>query len=469
MVLYILNTIITSGLALLCYQLFLKREKTFVFNRFYLVLSLMACIVAPILSIETESAITLTDVSNALSIESSVALVDDYETAIVEEMNSSSFNFWHLLITFYGIISMLLVLRFLKNLYAIIKLTKPVKQIEGKLKIVELIEASNSFSFFNYIFISKHILKNPEEIKLILKHEKAHCFQKHSIDIILIELLKCLFWFNPFLWLYKRAIVENHEFLADEAVINNGVDIMDYSQSIIRTKKMISVYAMSSGFNMVQTKNRLKMLHQSKSTVIRQLIKTIATLTVFICVFMISVSASHKAPIVVVIDAGHGGKDSGHLNEKDINLSIAKLLTAKSNDEIIIKLLRQEDKFISLSDRAKFINSVKPDLFLSIHCNKSTDVTNAGVEAFYYNKGKYKDASHDFSKLLVSEQLEGTPERGRVKTANFYLLRQIDCPAALLELGFLSNPNDESRLRSANGQLEVVNAIYDALAGYHTF
>lgn len=463
MLLYILNTVLASGLALLFYHLLLKHEKTFVFNRFYLLGSLMLCLVAPLLSIEAEVPVTISDVSEVLSIESSVTVVDDYETTIVEDMNSSSFNFWHGILMLYGFVSLVLIFRFFRNFVAIMRLTKPIEQTIGKLKIVAMQESSNSFSFFNYIFIDKVTLANTEATQLILKHEKAHCQQKHSIDIICIEVLKCMFWFNPFVWLCKRAIVENHEFLADEAVVTNGVGISKYSKSLIHTQKSIVRYAMSSGFNIIQTKNRLKMLHQSKSTVMKTIVKSTTVLILFAMVFMVSISASYKAPIVVVVDAGHGGKDSGHLDEKTINLNIAKLLKAKSNRKVTIKLLRENDDFLTLQERAKRVNALKPDLFLSIHCNASKDASYSGVEAYYFENGKYKDASHTFSKLLVSAQLDATVEKGRVKTASFYLLKHIDCTASFLELGFLTNPKDKKRLTSKAGQLETANAIFDAL------
>lgn len=122
-----------------------------------------------------------------------------------------------------------------------------------------------TFSFFNYLFWDNSQEYTEEEKEQILAHEKAHIDQKHSFDIIFIEVLKVLFWFNPLMYLYKNLLEEVHEYAADNAVIGKKNPAL-YSQLLVRTvfKKMGFEYGSYFGKN--KTLKRLNMMKKVAST-----------------------------------------------------------------------------------------------------------------------------------------------------------------------------------------------------------
>lgn len=160
--------------------------------------------------------------------------------------------------------------------------------------------------------------------------------------------------------------------------------------------------------------------------------------------------------IFVVLDAGHGGKDqgtcAGDILEKDINLAVT-LKLAEKLDEMGAEVLltRETDVKIDLEDRAKLANKEKADLFVSIHCNYYEDSTKIkGLECYY------QETSEDGKELAerISQAFDGIEEvenRG-LKTANYRVLRKTDMPAVLIELGYMSNPEECKKLTDEDYQ-----------------
>ncbi len=168
---------------------------------------------------------------------------------------------------------------------------------------------------------------------------------------------------------------------------------------------------------------------------------------------------------VIVIDPGHGGKDSGAIGingiqEKNVVLNIAKeILKLNKNikDPFDIYLTRYSDTLISLSDRTKLAKSLKADIFISLHCNHSDNPNARGIEVYVADGiSKYSDDSTWFAFQLQDELNKklGFEIRG-VKFASFQVLKENanSYPSVLLELGFLSNPNEEHYLSNSSGKI----------------
>lgn len=170
----------------------------------------------------------------------------------------------------------------------------------------------------------------------------------------------------------------------------------------------------------------------------------------------------------LVIDAGHGGKDPGAcgngLKEKDINLSIALLLKQKLEPykkEINLKLTRENDTFLELSDRTKISNDFKADLFISIHCNSSSNTNAQGVETYCYRLTNNKGASAIHSEIIDAKLY--TKDR-KVKEANYYVLKHTKAHAVLVELAFISNKEDAKILKEK--QNDIAEAILRGILNY---
>jgi N-acetylmuramoyl-L-alanine amidase len=220
---------------------------------------------------------------------------------------------------------------------------------------------------------------------------------------------------------------------------------------------------------------------------------------------------------IIVLDPGHGGKDPGAIGfskknfEKDIVLSVAKKLKTmlEENLNVTVLLTREDDSFVSLQDRTKFANRNKANLFISLHCNAHSRVSAKGVEVFYLSTAKtddaravealenavvyeyeggteavkrYDDLSFILADMAQNEHLKESNElairlqqdlvtasnltdRG-VKQANFYVLRGAFMPSVLVELGFLSNKEEEQLLINKQFQDKLITALFDGIRSF---
>jgi TonB-dependent SusC/RagA subfamily outer membrane receptor len=119
------------------------------------------------------------------------------------------------------------------------------------------------FSFHNAIYLNRN-LHTEEDLKEIIQHEFVHIKQKHSVDILLGELLCIVMWFNPFAWFMRRAIRQNLEFIADRYVLNNGLDKKQYQYLLLKVMGN-NHYSVVANFNFSSLKNRIAMMNQMKT------------------------------------------------------------------------------------------------------------------------------------------------------------------------------------------------------------
>ena len=249
---YIYKMIALSAIYILLYFVFLEKEKNHHFKRFYLLISALFSVLVPLLSIPYGSIEVVESIS-----QNNAELMILPETKLVEPSIFTKENLlWAIYILGFSIL-------FLKFSWGIFKLIKEIKFSEKiKQDHFQFILKQNKFtpySFWNAIFLNKSdFLEGKIDYKIIL-HEKAHVNQKHSIDIIFIEIMLCIFWFNPAFYFYRKAIVTNHEFLADEAVLSQNKDIISY-QKLILNELISEKILFTHPFNLHNTKKRIIMM-----------------------------------------------------------------------------------------------------------------------------------------------------------------------------------------------------------------
>lgn len=242
---------------------------------------------------------------------------------------------------------------------------------------------------------------------------------------------------------------------------------------------------------------------------------------ILLCLLTLVAGASAKQ-FTVVIDAGHGGKDPGALGkrgrEKDINLRVAKefgRLVRENMNDVKVVFTRDDDVFVPLQDRSAIANRANGDLFVSIHVNASKTTAACGAETytiglaksdanfevakrensvilledgykeryqgfdprspesyimFEFMQSKFSDQSIEMAAYIQDEFIELKRYNRGVRQENFWVLHQTKMPSVLIELGFISNPDEEKYLLSDNGNRELASAIYKAFARYkHEF
>lgn len=251
----ILKIILCSLLLIAIYYLFLQREKIFRFNRFYLLFALIFSYTIPFVKINLPS----------ISEKKSQLIFEEVTTQqLIQKANQTSdFNWMNLILIIYFLISFALIIRSLMSIRKILKLKGT--DIIYKSQNVKLIEKDlPPFSFWNKIYLSKKHFEDQIDHRIFL-HETTHLVQKHSLDLILVEILNAISWFNPAIYFYKKAIKDNHEFLADEVIVQKQFNIKDYQNLILAEVLNAQNLSLINQFNFNNTKKRFIMMTTKKS------------------------------------------------------------------------------------------------------------------------------------------------------------------------------------------------------------
>ncbi|OZI07808.1 hypothetical protein BWI93_12635 [Siphonobacter sp. BAB-5385] len=263
---YILKSILCSILFLLIYKILLERETMFVFNRFYLLMSLGASLAIPLLTIELDNS----EVIPATEVVYRLTGNEVNRPLITVEKQAVTFEQYAWLV--YALVTGILGIRFLKNVLAVVWKIRKAMVIRDSVKIVLLDEDELPYSFMNYVFVSKRSYQKQEIEAQIWQHELAHIRQRHTWDILFMELVQVCWWFNPAVYVYQKMIRMNHEYLADHAVLSIDPEVKKYQRLLV--SKVSQGLFLTSSFNYVTTKKRLLMMTKMTSkfrTVIMQL------------------------------------------------------------------------------------------------------------------------------------------------------------------------------------------------------
>ncbi|MEO6839017.1 MAG: M56 family metallopeptidase [Ginsengibacter sp.] len=287
---YIIKIILCSALFLLVYFLFLEKEKMYRFNRFYLLFSIAISLVAPFITIHIEKDMPLQTVNNFVLLPGET-IQENISTQKISKIETlqKHLNTQEILLLVYWSITAFLLILFATNLLKIYLKTRNKKYIPYKCSRLILIEENlTPHSFLNCMFLNKVAFEKGEIEEEILYHELTHIKQHHSLDVLLIELVSVFFWFNPFIHLYKRAIKLNHEFLADEEVINKFQNIHSYQYLLIDKTSQQKAIAVTSQFNFLITKKRLIMITKHKSPKMAFIKQSLAIVVLITAVFAFS-------------------------------------------------------------------------------------------------------------------------------------------------------------------------------------
>lgn len=236
MIVFLLKSSACLAIFLMFYKLLLEKECMHTFKRYYLLLAMVLALVIPSITFtEYVEVIPTTTMTAPVDMISTETAMDIRENTAALEVNTTGIDYWPLLLwTLYGLGVLLFSLKFFFNLQ---KIARNIRNNQ-KLKIDSIInvllkDAIVPHTFLNYIFLNRQKFESNEIPKDVLVHEATHARQKHSLDVLFVELLQIVFWFNPLIHLVKKSIKLNHEFLADEAVLQQGSATADYQNTLL--------------------------------------------------------------------------------------------------------------------------------------------------------------------------------------------------------------------------------------------
>jgi len=263
MIIYLIKSSLCLAIVLGVYKLLLEREKMLQFNRAYLIFGMCFSLVVPFMTIQpvvqtidVVSLHTLQDLGG-FNLQSDTPITPVIEPTWTWESG---------VMLIYIVIVALLGIRFITNLYRITKRLENGSKISlGKALLVLTSDVCSPHTFLKYIFLNKRAYDHEEIDQELITHELTHARHLHSVDILIVEIIRIVFWFNPLWTLYKRTIQLNHEFIADEAVIKSHNVLYEYQQLLISTCATDHKNTLASNFNFYQTKKRLTMMTRKSS------------------------------------------------------------------------------------------------------------------------------------------------------------------------------------------------------------
>ena len=264
MIEYLIKFFTLSLLSYLACRLFINYCQNYKASRFWLLFCLCFSVLIPLISFE----ISANSIISTINLEQMV-VNDDLNIASSPLVNSEkkAFSGKTILIAIYIITVLALTLRFYLNIKSLLKKQKDAEQVNYNGHAIYLLDENvKPFTFLKSIFINKQDWLTHKNKPELINHEIHHKNLNHSLDILFIEFLKVIFWFNPVLYAYKTLIQSNHEYQVDNAIISNGVDAKSYTHIIIdyTFKPKTKYYSLSSGFSLSLIKNRIHMISKFK-------------------------------------------------------------------------------------------------------------------------------------------------------------------------------------------------------------
>ncbi|MEI6434621.1 MAG: M56 family metallopeptidase [Bacteroidota bacterium] len=255
---YLFDTTLCVSVLYAIYWFFLRRDTFFQMNRFYLLAMALFSTLLPLLPLRW----TLSNASASMVVllEPVIITPDRVEQTIQAHLQWIEIA---AVVYFTGVL--IFLLRFALQLIQIHRITRRFGIMERNGQRVVFVDRGFSpFSFFNIVYINEAAVP-ANSLPAILEHERVHIRQRHSLDIILIELTTILQWFNPVIWLAAREIKSIHEYLADEGVLQNGIIRSQYQQMILDESIGVRVNNLTNNFNVSLLKKRIAMMTKSKS------------------------------------------------------------------------------------------------------------------------------------------------------------------------------------------------------------
>lgn len=258
LLLYLLKVSVGTMLLYLCYILFFSTDTFYLRNRIFLIGLLLVSMIMPLLNVFNLFA-TESSIENTNSIKSIILSGSSFESTISEKITSFDLN--SILIRIYFLITGLFLLRILSSVAQTFMIIQKGTIQNTKFPKVVLSEMKHPpFSFFPYVVIPKKTFESGDYLE-ILEHETAHIRQGHTFDLLFSEFLTAFLWFNPFMWLIKRSLVLNHEYLADYFSLKGSCNVKEYQFKLLKIPSSLMNVPLAHNFSSL-IKKRIVMINK---------------------------------------------------------------------------------------------------------------------------------------------------------------------------------------------------------------
>lgn len=362
---FLLKSAISLIVFLGFYYLILEREKIHKFNRFYLLISILISLIIPFVTFEFIEFVETAPViqyDEPINIEKAKVVLNQNPTiekviTAQESIDYLPYVFWSIYVS----ISFIFLFRFGKNYFKLIVKSKINPSLKYKnANLILLNEKILPHTFLNFIFINSEDFKNKNIEDELFAHEMVHVNQKHTLDILFIEFLKALFWFHPLFYLYKKAIQLNHEFLADEEIVNTYNNVPYYQNLLLHKSNGNTTIYLASNLNYLITKKRLLMMtkNTSKKIALLKKVAIIPILAGLISFFCIEIIAQEKPKVLNLDTEKTIPTDKDKIRDAYYSGVYVKICDEKTNRKSVTLYEK-----LSLEDKRKYLGNI-PEIMI---------------------------------------------------------------------------------------------------------
>ncbi len=503
--LFLLKSIVVSGLLTTWYLLGLRGRRLHQYNRFFLLSILFFSLAIPLLhfhlfNISRGLTGGLAPVARFIQPDSDLGV----NLPVVQQSVQTQFDWQAIAGIIATGISLVLLIVLLVRILKVRRMCRQytVTQLEG-VNLVLTDSPKAPFTFLKYVFWNKSIPLQDEIGQLIFRHELTHIEQGHTYDKLACQVLTCIFWFNPFYWIIQKELNIVHEFVADEHAVADR-DTEAFAMMLLRSYNNGSYLVPEQHFFSSSVKRRLAMLQNaakpSHASLRRFMAVPLIVGTILLFSFgcrtgMVSGIVPAKKTIFVLLDAAHGGLDAGAqyggYREKDICLKYAKRIKELSPAyNVDVRLIRDDDRYVVLSKRVAISDKIHPDVFLSLHvgdepgkekekgdfdiyisgqnarATQSSNYSNGIFEAMAQDgiiPGAAMTSNHVHSPGCTCDSCKatalGNAKMKATENESFYVLKHVQVPGMLMVLGNIKNQEGMRQLTDDNRVDVLCNAV----------
>ena len=300
------------------YHILLRKETFFNSNRWFLLAGLITSIVLPLVIF-----------TKIVWVDPSPADFDWSKIPVTAPVENEAFEInWYLVFGIvYSIGIFLFLMKFAFDFYSVFKVLKGKTILQqADFKFIDLKENVSPFSYFNFIVYNSSLYSDTE-LENILEHEKVHSAQNHTVDVLISRLFCVVFWFNPLVWLYKKAMLQNLEFIADSEASKNISDKKSYQLTLLKITTQENCVAITNHFYQSLIKKRIVMLNKNQSNKRNswKYALLLPLLGAFVFFFQVKVVAQEKALVQTAVEYSKTNENSVVIYKINKNTTDAEL------------------------------------------------------------------------------------------------------------------------------------------------
>ncbi|SHH68990.1 M56 family metallopeptidase [Flavobacterium johnsoniae] len=402
------------------YFFLLRKETFFNSSRWFLLAGLVTSVVLPLVVYTKVVWIDPVPVPVSYTPAANFQYVSNFHPQIAEK-ESFEIN-WNLVsLVIYGIGFAAFMIKFGIDFYSLNSVLKGRKiEQQADFKFVDINENIAPFSYFDYIVYNSSMYSE-KELESILEHEKVHSDQHHTIDVIISRIFCILFWFNPIIWLYKKAILQNLEFIADSEAAKKISDKKAYQYTLLKITTHETCVAITNHFYQSLIKKRIVMLNknQSKKWNYWKYYAVLPVLALFVLSFQIKTIAQEKK----------------ELREK-------AALTSKNQDPEVIKITKSttDQELKDLTAKLKTDHNINLEIS-NIKRNKNNELTSIKIRVVKEN-GKVQIIEMNSTEALKDCSVVINTDENGSKSVSLVTADQIEHPIVIKREVAVRDTND---------------------------